>query len=300
MQLPYECSNAYEASLYPLWLLVSAIPGGDMLRLDNLYSLYELGRRLGALRLQMTPEHTLGQVAELCRDANTALSEVLGRSRSKKFPPLSAITESVETLHAAITQMMYGPNLKQNWGNALNPFFIGAIAQGIEHFQFALSEELRQVPVFWVDPPGNLGIEKLLKGAHNGYPEHVKQVLTDRCKSEIDEAGRCIVFERPTAVGFHVLRSVELAIKQYLGFIPGFTMPPLNRQNWGEYIKLLKDNGATRPVTDNLQNIKDNYRNPLMHPDDTLELPEAVSLFSVCQGMTESLVADLRKRGFIP
>ena len=76
-------------------------------------------------------------------------------------------------------------------------------------------------------------------------------------------------------------------------------MPPLNRNNWGEYIKLLKDNGADKKVTDHLQNIKDNYRNPLMHPEDTLELHEAASLFAVCQSMTESTVADMKKRGFI-
>ena len=174
------------------------------------------------------------------------------------------------------------------------------LLEAIDNFKFALSEALRQLPVFFVEAGGNLSTDKLLSGASAGYPNPVRTVLTDQCKNEIDEAGRCLVFERPTAVGFHILRSVEVAIKQYLQCIPGFTMPPLNRQTWSEYIKLLKDNGAAKVVTDHLQNIKDNFRNPLMHPEDILELPEAVSLFSVCQAMTESLVADLKARGLIP
>jgi hypothetical protein len=61
----------------------------------------------------------------------------------------------------------------------------------------------------------------------------------------------------------------------------------------------LRDNGAAKEATDTLQNIKDNYRNPLMHPEDTLTPKEAVSLFALCQGMIETLVANMKKRGFI-
>ena len=76
-------------------------------------------------------------------------------------------------------------------------------------------------------------------------------------------------------------------------------MPPLNRQNWGEYLRLLKDNNASREVTDQLHNIKDNYRNPLMHPEDTLELSDAVSLFAVAQSINEVLIGDMLKRNLI-
>jgi hypothetical protein len=95
-----------------------------------------------------------------------------------------------------------------------------------------------------------------------------------------------------------VLRAVELVVKQYLQAIPGFAKLPSNR-NWGEYLKLLRDNNAAKEVTDTLQNIKDNYRNPVMHPEDTLLLKDATSLFALCQGMIETLIADMKKRGFI-
>jgi hypothetical protein len=75
--------------------------------------------------------------------------------------------------------------------------------------------------------------------------------------------------------------------------------PAVNRQNWGQYPTLLKDNGAGREVTDHLHNIKDNYRNPLMHPEDTLELPAAVSLFAVAQSMNEMLINEMLKRNLI-
>ena len=175
------------------------------------------------------------------------------------------------------------------------------LRKAVQEFETILNDELSKLPIFCLEDEkiGNFSIRKLLSGASAGYPEKTKAHLTDLCKVEIDEAGKCLVYKRSTAAGFHILRAVELTIKQYLQAVPGFQMPPLNRQNWGEYLKLLKDNGAAKEVTDNLHNIKDNYRNPLMHPEDILEMDEAVSLFGVAQSMNETLIADMKKRSFI-
>jgi hypothetical protein len=174
------------------------------------------------------------------------------------------------------------------------------IQEGIHAFETSLEDELGKLPIFCCeeDRVGNFSVDKLLKGASNGYPEAIRKHLTDKCTREIDEAGRCLVYERSTAAGFHVLRSIELTARQYLFSVPDFVMP-LNRQNWGEYLLLLKTNGAGREVTDHLHNIKDNYRNPLMHPEDVLEIDEAVSLFGVAQSMNETLIADMKKEDLL-
>lgn len=173
-----------------------------------------------------------------------------------------------------------------------------AIQMDVKSFETLLDDELNKAPIFCLERIGNLSTDGLLDGAHKGYAP-ATAALTQECKNEIDEAGRCLAHERPTATGFHILRAVEMTAKQYLKAIPGFKMPSLNRQNWGEYIKLLKDNGADPVVTDTLQTIKNNHRNPLMHPEDALDIWQAVSLFSLCQTMIEALIADMKKRGFI-
>lgn len=186
-------------------------------------------------------------------------------------------------------------------GRVITDYWAGRLREDIQKFETVLQDEVSKLPIFCCDDDaiGNFSIAKLLKGASNGYPDKTKKRLTADCCREIDEAGRCLVYERSTASGFHILRSVELTIRQYLSAVPGFVMPPLNRQNWGEYLALLKTNGAARDVTDHLHNIKDNYRNPLMHPEDVLETDEAVSLFAVAQSMNEMLINDILKRGFI-
>jgi hypothetical protein len=176
---------------------------------------------------------------------------------------------------------------------------LNVIQKGIRKFETLVEDEIQKAPIFCLDRIGNLSTESLLDGAHKGYAPEAVGVLTRACKDEIDESGRCLAYERATASGFHILRSVEIAVRFYLLSIPGFVMPPLRRQNWGEYIKLLHDNNAGKVAVDTLHNIKENYRNPLMHPEDTLQLNEAISLFSVCQSMIETLVADMKKKGLI-
>jgi len=187
------------------------------------------------------------------------------------------------------------------WDETLDEATLNGFKSQLKHFEAILHDELDKLPAFLCEDEllGNLSVDKLLKGAQNGYSPMARQVLSDDCRLEIDEAGKCLAHERTTASGFHILRSVEIAIKQYLSAIQGFVMPRLNRQNWGEYIKLLKDNGAAKEVTDTLQAIKDNHRNPLMHPTDSLEISEALSLLSISQAMSELLVTDMKKRGLI-
>jgi hypothetical protein len=200
-----------------------------------------------------------------------------------------------------LIQMMLQSSSGGAVAEAVSAYEAKLLADEVKEFETLLSDELNKLPFFFLEDEkiGNLSVAKLRKGASDGYPSEVRIRLTVACKSEIDESAKCLVFERSTASGFHILRSVELTIKQYLQSVPGFVMPPINRQNWGEYLKLLKENNASREVTDQLHNIIFNYRNPLMHPEDTLDLPEAVSLFAVAQSMNEMLITDMLERKLI-
>src|SRR5258708_6261381 len=132
------------------------------------------------------------------------------------------------------------PEVVTNWA-------IDRLHKYVQEFETILSDELSKLPIFVLEDEmiGNFSINKLLRGASNGYPQKTRDRLTQACRDEIDESGKCLVYERSTAAGFHILRSVEVTIRQDLLAIPGFVMPE-NRQNWGEYLKLLKENGAVK------------------------------------------------------
>jgi len=159
-------------------------------------------------------------------------------------------------------------------------------------FSVALSEEMEAGQYFVLTDKGNLSIDRLMLGASNGYPEDVLKLLDSNVTREIDEAGRCLACGLNTACGFHILRSVEIGLKGYLHAAAG-SLP--KSRNWGEYIKQLESAGASTDVIDIMRILK-TKRNPLMHPQDSLDEAEAVDILCLCQAVTGALVKDIKGR----
>jgi hypothetical protein len=164
----------------------------------------------------------------------------------------------------------------------------------LESFSISLQDEIDRLPMFTVIRKGNLDIHSLVESASAGYPKTVLELIDDFIKREIDESGRCLAFELPTSSGFHILRAVEIGAKAYVHAATG-SLPPLRNRNWGEYIQQLTNAGAGPDFIDVLKVLK-TKRNPLMHPQDVLELADAISLFCICQAGIEELIQDIRKR----
>ena len=53
---------------------------------------------------------------------------------------------------------------------------------------------------------------------------------------------------------------------------------PKRPSNWGAYLNALKEAHVPRHVTDLLDGIRQNYRNPIVHPDAILTTDQAIVL----------------------
>lgn len=157
-----------------------------------------------------------------------------------------------------------------------------------------INEELERIYAYQMSGKGNFSIDSLVNGASQGYPANVLSHLDDFVASEIDDAGLCLACGLYTACGFHIFRSVEIVIKGYVHAATG-NLPPVNRRSWGEYISQLTNAGASSDVIDVLKILK-TKRNPLMHPQDTLDESDAIDVFCLCQSVTSSLVRDIERR----
>jgi len=99
-------------------------------------------------------------------------------------------------------------------------------------FSLVVGEELRRTYNFRVTDKGNLSVNRLVEGASKAYPEEVFSLLDPFIRAEIDSAGRALVFALYTGCGFHILRSVEIAIKGYVHASTGM-LPASTQRNWG-------------------------------------------------------------------
>lgn len=112
--------------------------------------------------------------------------------------------------------------------------------------------------------------------------------------NEVRQAGKCLAFELATSAGFHILRAAEDVIREYYGELAG-TLPQKKSRNWGRYIDGLKKHGADLKVIAALEQIKDMHRNPIIHPEVTLTMEEAITLFGMVIGAMVAMVMELEK-----
>jgi len=171
---------------------------------------------------------------------------------------------------------------------------MAVLRRTVEGFAVSLQDELDRLAMFTVTPKGNLDVHRLCDGASKSYPKEVLELCKGFITDEIDHAGKCLAFELPTACGFHILRAVEYGMKGYVHAATG-ALPKVNQRNWGEYIRVLGDAGAHSDVIDLLRVLK-TKRNPLMHPNDNLEMTDAMGILCLCQAGMETLIADIQRR----
>src|ERR1700722_18334325 len=114
--------------------------------------------------------------------------------------------------------------------------------------------------------------------------------------TDVKAAGRCLAFDLPTSAGFHIARAVETVLLQYFSVL---NIDRPDYKNLGRYIETLKDKGPTKGIDEKviaaLDQFRDLYRNPIMHPDVNLSADEALILFANAQSAISAIIRDMEK-----
>lgn len=164
-----------------------------------------------------------------------------------------------------------------------------------------LSAELQGLATYHVDQKGIYSTSHLVESAENAFPSSIKEKLTADVEEEFRQSGRCLAFDNSTASGFHAMRAVEATMHQY--YIAVCKPKPKKKlENWGAYIaKLHKINQPNVKFPDvakvvaMLQQLKDQDRNLIMHPEVVLTSDEAFTLFETAQSIIMSMATRLPK-----
>lgn len=136
---------------------------------------------------------------------------------------------------------------------------------------------------------------KLLDDMAEVFAPKIYESLPDMAKFDFSEAGKCIVFERPTAAAFHILRGTEVLVRIYY---KKFLRRKSEGKTWGQLLGELKNKNTGKkpnPITLNhLVNIKDSFRNPTQHPDKTYDIQEVQDLLSVCLDIVNRMISEMK------
>ena len=182
----------------------------------------------------------------------------------------------------------------------IQAFQLGWLVQRAKDLETVLANELPGLATYSVSPKGIFSTDDLITNAELQIPEAYRSVLNDKAKADIQQAGKCLAFELPTASAFHMWRSVESVMDSYHEALTrkSFLDAGVTR-NWGAYIKALETARAEKKITVFLDHIREEYRNPISHPNEMLELDEAFALFgpaisAIGQMLKE--ICEIRKR----
>lgn len=161
--------------------------------------------------------------------------------------------------------------------------------------QTLLHGELAVQAIYHIWPKRAYDTNLLVSRAIAVFPEWIAHELTNTERHDIDQAGKCLALEIPTAAAFHLMRLTKSVLRRYYELVVG-SAPKLKMRNWGAYIKTLRSCGASDKVLFAINEIKDIYRNPVMHPEEMYSLDDAISLMGIVETAISTMHTDMVQR----
>lgn len=239
-----------------------------MIAIDGFY-LYSLGASI----------HPLSELKGDAQITDWFLPLLTGQSATETFIDNSVYEPKFSraagmSLLAAIKPLISDYNRT----SAISIFEAYQVTSALTAFETVLTAELSQINVFMVKKKRGYDTGDLV---HRGWVMFPETLATKVPESVVDMqfATRCIAFELPTAAGFHLHRANESILHRYFDAVSNGAKRPEGR-NIGDYLARLRENKwGEEKVLSALKDLKDLHRNPLIHPEDSLEdVDEALAL----------------------
>ena len=226
--------------------------------------------------------------------ASMALRTFIDENSHISLPLSKAAAQAlINSITATMDGFFSPPGKGVDWDKKLDEGQVKTIIGKRTEFETIFEHESRDIDVYAVTPKGIYSTPALIERAENALPADVKSRLSAETVYDIQQAGRCLAFNIPTAAGFHILKAVEGMIRAYHLKLTGKHIAAKSR-NWGAYIRDLSNHGADTKVTAYLSHIKDFYRNPIVHPEVTLTAEQSLSLFSAAVSAVVQLDAAIQ------
>lgn len=218
--------------------------------------------------------------------------------------PLNVCASAGYALRAAITEVIpekwedvmaaYTADLENE--KAIPPWNIASIQRAAQQFETVLAAECQVLDTYFVSKKGTFSTADLIEHAHFHFPPKFRPLLPDLTKGDIDQAGKCIAFDLPTAAAFHLLRGTEAVLREYYDrVVPGKKRASAKMRNWGAYIRLMNEHGADPKIISLVDHLRDSYRNPVLHPEENYTEERAQVLFGVCVSAIVMMLEEIEQ-----
>ncbi len=253
-----------------------------MIRINGWF-LYQLGTVLHSLG-NIDPEQKPENASPTVHFARNWLNSYLNTS---VFRPRTSYAKGNELLS------LLDEFLKNGINSEKVGYFAYSIQACIHQFETVLAAELGLEDLYLVFQKRGYDNKALIDNATILFPDDLIKKVPE-AKFDIDQAGKCIAFELITAAGFHLHRANEAVLHRYYDAVIKGAERPKGR-NVGEYIQTLEKEGCGNPkVIAALKSLKDLHRNPLIHPEQSLEsIDDAIALLNAIHSVIVHMLKEI-------
>lgn len=267
-----------------------------MIRVDGHY-LYQVGHQIHPISefKHATPTQpqgtTKGEAFLPLYIAKGALETLLTRSVFQ----LRTSIQSGQNLLSVINEALDSIDTTQveSYDQPLDSMIVYKVKSAVDAFEAILGAELALIPLYVVTPKGGYDLALLTESGLRFFPDELVYKVP-RAVADIEEAAKCLAFERFTAAGFHLHRANESVLRSYWDVVTEGADHPEQR-NMGVYINEMDNRSVgNENVKSALKDLKNFHRNPLIHPDHSIKnADKAIALMNAVHNTITHMLDEI-------
>lgn len=271
---------------------------GSTVKKVDLFSLFSLGdiRRLHDVGEKMNDPQ---RVVQLMTGVQQVLTAFVGDEEHQKNLP-SSVAKASQIQAELWVAILNGGQIDWTQFNRTRAY--------VNELSTLLADECDRLPAFVVEKVRAYSPIGLLEHAEDIFDETAKNNLFPRAKEDFQQAARCLLFDVPTAAGFHALRALESYVRRYYEVVLGRTIAPDDPVRWQQIIDELRkhlevEKKAEQPDTEALElivaqmlPIKNILRNPIFHPETVLTRDQAPDVIQLAAQLISAMMRDADRR----
>ncbi|HYL99425.1 MAG TPA: hypothetical protein VEZ90_10760 [Blastocatellia bacterium] len=177
---------------------------------------YELGRSLDELK-RLSYATSAPEIVLALYNPNQWLSKFLAATDGEEVPlakSREAATNLLRLVRRVNDAMLSA--LKKSAKESLGSDNVRCLFELLDNFEAEFAHECRELAAFIVTQKGLFSTPLLIEAAEGQFSKNQRAVMPQKTISDIQQAGRCLAFELPTACAFHVCRATEALMLEYL------------------------------------------------------------------------------------
>lgn len=266
--------------------------------------LYQVGANLRPLT-SLGEHNSRSEARSMLYGAQTWLNNVLEAHElfrlracwAKGTSLQTRITASLEELKKAVDEETIGSpqgDLVAAWNKPIDFITAYFVRTDAQEFETLLAAELSIADLYAVTKKRGFDTTALAERGAELFPldllSKVPEVALDAA-----QVGRCLAFELPNAAAFHLYRIQELVMRRYYDVVTKKAKRP-DKRNITAYIDAMKNAGfKDQKVFSALAGLANFYRNPLIHPDESLQtIEDAIALFGAINTIVIYMLKELQ------